>query len=81
MFRDYFSGAAGLSFNNILSSVIVTPAGFNAFVNDELNKALKEILADRCKYLDGEDSDKEALTDDQWLSIESKKLVSIFTRI
>ena len=61
--------------------VIVTPDVFNAFCNDELNIALKEILVDWCKYLDGEDSAKEALTDDQWLSIESKKLVSIFTRI
>ena len=78
VFRDYFGGAPGLSFNNILGSVIVTPAGFNAFCNDELNIALKEILVDWCKYLDGEDSAKEALTDDQWLSVESINTLSQF---
>ena len=80
VFRDYYGGAPGLSFNNILGSVIVTPAGFNAFVNDELNKALKEILLDWCKYLDGEQSAKEALTDDQWLSVESIKGLSQYLR-
>jgi phosphatidylserine decarboxylase len=71
IFRDYFGGAPGLSFNNILGSVIVTRSGFNAFCNDELNKALQEILSEWCEYLSGSSSAEGSLTCDKWLSIES----------
>jgi len=71
VFRDYFGGAPGLSFNNILGSVIVTRAGFDAFSNGELNKALQKILTVWREYLDGKESAKDALTNDKWLSKES----------
>ena len=73
IFRDPRGGAPGLSFNNILSAVIVTPAGFNAFVNDALNIAFKRILVDWCDYLSDPEksSAKESLTHDKWLSDES----------
>jgi hypothetical protein len=51
IFCDPRGSAPGLSFNNILSTVIVTPAGFNVFVNDALNDAFKMILSDWCDYL------------------------------
>jgi phosphatidylserine decarboxylase len=73
IFRDPRGGAPGLSFNNILSAVIVTPAGFNAFVNDALNDAFKTILSDWCDYLSDpkKSSAEESLTHDKWLSDES----------
>jgi len=71
VFRDYYGGAPGLSFNNILGAVIVTRSGFNAFCNNELNEALQKILSDWCKYLDGFSSAEDSLIDDKWLSIEA----------
>ncbi|KIM89294.1 hypothetical protein PILCRDRAFT_61504 [Piloderma croceum F 1598] len=71
IFRDPRGGAPGLSFNNILSAVIVTPSGFNAFINDALNEALQKILSDWCTYLSTKDSADKSLTHDKWLSDES----------
>jgi len=73
IFRDPRGGAPGLSFNNILAAVIVTPSGFNVFINDALNEALKEILFVWCKYLSNpqEDSAAKSLTKELWLSDES----------
>ena len=80
VFRDYYGGAPGLSFNNILGSVIVTPSGFNAFCNDELNRALQVILSEWCDYLSGPDSAKDSLTCKEWLSIESIVNLSTYLR-
>lgn len=71
VFQDYYGGAQGLSFNNILGSVIVTRSGFNAFCNDDLNKVLQEILADWCEYLSGPASAVDSLIPKKWLSIKS----------
>ena len=71
IFRDPRGGAPGLSFNNILASVIVTPSGFNAFINDALNEAFKRVLSDWCTYLLSLESARDSLTDDKWLSNES----------
>jgi phosphatidylserine decarboxylase len=43
-----------------------------------LNEVLKEILVGWCTYLDGEESAKRSLTDDQWLSVESIKGFSLY---
>ena len=70
IFRDPRGGAPGLSFNNILASVIITPSGFNAFCNDALNDAFQKVLSDWCGYLSGPSS-VGFLTSDKWLSNES----------
>jgi phosphatidylserine decarboxylase len=78
IFRDYRGGAPGLSFNNILSAVIVTSSGFTAFINDALNEALKKILSDWCTYLSdpNKDSAEKSLTSKKWLSNESIYVLS-----
>jgi len=80
IFRDLRGGAPGLSFNNILASVIVTPAGFNAFCNDELNDAFQKVLSDWCDYLSTSPSAKDSLTSDKWLSNESISNLSHYLR-
>ena len=79
VYRDYYGGAPGLSFNNILGGVIVTRSGFNAFCNDDLNRVLQKILSDWCDYLSGPDSAK-TLIGKEWLSIESITILSKYLR-
>lgn len=80
IFRDPRGGAPGLSFNNILSAVIVTPSGFTTFINDALNKALQAILADWYKYLSSPDSATESLTVQKWLGNESIFVLSQYLK-
>lgn len=80
IFRDPRGGAPGLSFNNILSAVIVTPSGFTAFINDALNAALQKILSDWCTYLSTPDSAKQSVTTKEWLSNESIFVLSQYLK-
>ena len=77
IFRDPRGGAPGLSFNNVLASVIVTPSGFNAFINNDLNDAFKIVLSEWCDYLNDKNSDSARdLTHEKWLSKESIIILS-----
>jgi len=69
-YNDPF-GSPGLTFNNILASVVITPSGFAAFCDNNLNAKIKEILDDWGTFIKSSASLDPAVTRDEWLSDES----------
>jgi phosphatidylserine decarboxylase len=70
-------GSPGLTFNNILASVVVTPAGFATFCDKNLNAKFKQILDDWGKFTMSHASLKDSVTRDEWLSDQSIFKLSI----
>ncbi|CAB4033429.1 phosphatidylserine decarboxylase family, partial [Paramuricea clavata] len=60
-------------FGNILVYVVATPSGSKAFINDKVNKCLRDILRTWTKFLDSPQSKLALNKKDGWLSPEALK--------
>jgi phosphatidylserine decarboxylase len=66
---DSDSGPPGLAINNILTSVVITPAGFATFCSEKVNEKIRDVLNVWKTYLETEDSAYVLTTDPNgWLS-------------
>ena len=74
----YASDLVGVPIMGILLRPMITPAGTNAFMNDKVNKAFKEILSTWCVFLKSLDSRYVLSDDDGWLSPDALKLMPNF---